>query len=107
MAHNTPDPRLPKCWDSPVPHVYADELAGRRTALRHSRRGRTSRMPPVCGRDLKGSKDRAHHRSHRVALLIGIAVMVAAALHLLPLWVAYLIFTVLWVGFAIWSKIHR
>jgi hypothetical protein len=42
-----------------------------------------------------------------VALLIGIAVMVAAALHLLPLWVAYLIFAVLWVGFAIWSKIHR
>jgi len=34
-----------------------------------------------------------------VALLIGIAVMVAAALHLLPLWVAYLIFAVLWVGF--------
>ena len=53
----------------------------------------------MCGRDLKGSKDRAHHRSHRVALLIGIAVMVAAALHLLPLWVAYLIFAVLWVGF--------
>jgi hypothetical protein len=42
-----------------------------------------------------------------VALLIGIVVMLAAALHLLPAWLAWLIFTVLWIGFAIWSKIHR
>jgi len=42
-----------------------------------------------------------------VALLIGIVVMLAAALHLLPAWLAWLIFTVLWIGFVIWSKIHR
>jgi hypothetical protein len=42
-----------------------------------------------------------------VALLVGIVVMVAAAAHLLEAWVAYVIFGVLWVGFAIWSKTHR
>jgi hypothetical protein len=42
-----------------------------------------------------------------VVLLIGIGVMVAAALHLLSAWVAYVIFGALWVGFAIWSKTHQ
>jgi hypothetical protein len=42
-----------------------------------------------------------------VVLLVGIGVMVAAALHLLSTWVAYVIFGALWVGFAIWSKTHR
>jgi len=42
-----------------------------------------------------------------VALLVAIVLMVAAALHLLSAWVAFLIFAVLWVGFAIWSKTHR
>jgi hypothetical protein len=42
-----------------------------------------------------------------VVLLVGIGVMVAAALHLLSAWVAYVIFGALWVGFAIWSKTHR
>ena len=42
-----------------------------------------------------------------VVLLVGIVVMVAAALHLLAAWAAYVIFGALWVGFAIWSKIHR
>ena len=39
--------------------------------------------------------------------LVGIVVLVAAAGHLLAAWVAYVIFGVLWVGFAIWSKTHR
>ena len=42
-----------------------------------------------------------------VVLLVGIGVMVAAALHLLSTWVAFLIFAVLWVGFRIWPKGHR
>ena len=42
-----------------------------------------------------------------VVLLVGIVLMVAAATHLLSAWVAYVIFGVLWIGFAIWSKIHR
>lgn len=42
-----------------------------------------------------------------VALLIAIVLMVAAALHLLSVWVAYVIFALLWVGFAIWPKTHR
>ena len=42
-----------------------------------------------------------------VVLLIGIGVMVAAALHLLSTWVACVIFAVLWIGFAIWPKSHR
>jgi hypothetical protein len=42
-----------------------------------------------------------------VTLLVGIVLMVAGALHLLSVWVAYVIFGVLWVGFAIWSKTHR
>jgi lysylphosphatidylglycerol synthetase-like protein (DUF2156 family) len=58
----------------------------------------------------KGGNYRAHQRSHRVAhvvLLVGIVLMVAAALHLLSAWVAFVIFAVLWVGFAIWSKNDR
>jgi hypothetical protein len=39
-----------------------------------------------------------------VALLVGLVVMVAAALHLLSAWVAYVIFAVLWIGFAIWPR---
>ena len=42
-----------------------------------------------------------------VVLLVGLVVMVAAALHLLSAWVAYVIFAVLWIGFAIWPKSHR
>jgi hypothetical protein len=42
-----------------------------------------------------------------VALLVAIVVMVAAAVHLLSTWVAYMIFAVLWIGFAIWPKNHR
>ena len=39
-------------------------------------------------------------------LQIRIVLMVAAALHLLS-GVAFVIFGALWVGFAIWSEIHR
>lgn len=42
-----------------------------------------------------------------VVLLVSIVLMVAGALHLLSSWVAYLVFGVLWIGFAIWSKTHR
>jgi hypothetical protein len=42
-----------------------------------------------------------------VALLVGLVVMVAAAFHLLSTWVAYVIFAVLWIGFAIAPKGHR
>lgn len=42
-----------------------------------------------------------------VVLLVGIVLMVAGALHLLSAWVAYVIFAVLWLGFAIWPKTHR
>ena len=42
-----------------------------------------------------------------VALLVAIVLMVAGAFHLLSTWVAYVIVGALWVGFAIWSKIHR
>ncbi len=42
-----------------------------------------------------------------VALLVGIVVMVTAALHLLSVWVAYVIFAVLWIGFAIRPKSHQ
>jgi len=42
-----------------------------------------------------------------VVLLVGLVVMVAAALHLLSTWVAYVIFAVLWIGFAIWPKSHQ
>jgi hypothetical protein len=42
-----------------------------------------------------------------VALLVAIVVMVAAAAHLLSAWVTFVIFAILWVGFAIWSKGHR
>ena len=37
-------------------------------------------------------------------LLVAIVLMVAAALHLLSAWVAYVIFGALWVGFRIWPK---
>ncbi len=33
-----------------------------------------------------------------VVLLVGLVVMIAAALHLLSTWVAYVIFAVLWIG---------
>jgi hypothetical protein len=39
-----------------------------------------------------------------VTLLVGIVLMVAAAVHLVSTWVAFVIFGALWVGFAIWSK---
>ena len=39
-----------------------------------------------------------------VALLIAMVLMVAAAVHLLSTWVAFVIFDALWIGFAIWSK---
>jgi hypothetical protein len=42
-----------------------------------------------------------------VVLLVGIVVMVAAAVHLLSACVAYVVFGALWVGFAIWRKTHR
>lgn len=42
-----------------------------------------------------------------VALLVGLVVMIAAAFHLLSAWVAYVIFAVLWIGFAIVPKDHR
>ena len=42
-----------------------------------------------------------------VALLVAIVLMIAAAFHLLSSWVAYVIFAVLWIGFAIWPKTHR
>jgi len=42
-----------------------------------------------------------------VVLLVGLVVMVAAAFHLLSAWVAYVIFAVLWIGFAIGPKGHR
>jgi hypothetical protein len=41
-----------------------------------------------------------------VGLLVGLVVMVAAALHLLSAWVAYVIFGALWM-FVMWSKTHR
>jgi hypothetical protein len=42
-----------------------------------------------------------------VTLLVAIVLVIAAALHLLPVWVAVLIFAVLWIGFRIWPKSHR
>jgi len=39
-----------------------------------------------------------------VTLLVAIVLMVAAALHLSSVLVAFVIFAVLWVGFAIWPK---
>ena len=42
-----------------------------------------------------------------VALVVGVVVMVAAAVHQLSGWVAFVIFGALWIGFAIWSKTHR
>ena len=41
-----------------------------------------------------------------LALLVAIVLMIAAAAHLLSPWVAYVIFAVLGIGFAIWSKTH-
>ena len=41
-----------------------------------------------------------------VVLLVGLVVMVAAALHLLSAWVAFVIFGALWV-FVMWSKTRR
>ena len=42
-----------------------------------------------------------------VVLLVGLVVMVAAAFHLLSAWAAFVIFAVLWIGFAIGPKGHR
>jgi hypothetical protein len=42
-----------------------------------------------------------------VTLLVAIVLMVAAALHLLSTRVAFVIFGVLWIGFAIWSETRR
>jgi hypothetical protein len=42
-----------------------------------------------------------------VALLIAIVLMIAAAAHLLSAWVAFVVFAVLWIGFAISSKTRR
>ena len=39
-----------------------------------------------------------------VTLLVAIVLMVAAALHLSSVLVAFVIFAVLWVGFTIWPK---
>jgi hypothetical protein len=50
---------------------------------------------------------KAHIEWPFVVLLVGLVVMVAAALHLLSTWVAYVIFAVLWLGFAIGPKGHR
>jgi hypothetical protein len=58
----------------------------------------------------KGRKYRArqnHIDWPYVVLLVGLVVMVVAALHLLSTWVAYVIFAVLWIGFATWPKSHR
>lgn len=41
-----------------------------------------------------------------VALIVGIVLMIAAAAHLLPAWVAFVIFGALWV-FVMWSKTNR
>jgi hypothetical protein len=42
-----------------------------------------------------------------VTLLVAIVLVVAATLHLLPIWIAFVIFAVLWIGFAISSKTRR
>ena len=42
-----------------------------------------------------------------VTLLVAIVLVVAVALHLLSAWIAFVIFAVLWVGFAIWPKTNR
>ena len=42
-----------------------------------------------------------------VTLLLAIVLVIAAALHLLSAWIAFVIFAVLWVGFRIWPKTHR
>lgn len=42
-----------------------------------------------------------------VTLLVAVVLLVAGALHLLSAWVAFVIFAVLWVGFAIWPKSRR
>jgi hypothetical protein len=39
-----------------------------------------------------------------VALVVAIVLMIAGAAHLLSAWVVYVIFAVLWIGFAIWPK---
>jgi len=57
------------------------------------------------GASIVPAKD--HFEWPYVVLLVGLVVMVAAALHLLSTWVAYVIFAILWIGFAIWPKNHR
>jgi hypothetical protein len=73
---------------------------------------RESEKPPVGQRrECKGGASIVPTKSRiewpYVALLVGLVVMVAAALHLLSAWVAYVIFAVLWIGFAIGPKGHR
>jgi hypothetical protein len=69
--------------------------------------GRKERKLPAGkgGASIVPAKD--HIEWPYVVLLVGLVVMVAAALHLLSTWVAYVIFAVLWIGFAIWPKNHR
>ena len=42
-----------------------------------------------------------------VTLLVAIILMIASVLRLLPVWVAFVIFAVVWFGFRIWTKTHR
>jgi hypothetical protein len=54
-------------------------------------------------RDCKGASimpAKYHIEWPYMALVVGIVLMVAAAAHLLSAWVAYVIFAVLWIGFA-------
>jgi hypothetical protein len=41
-----------------------------------------------------------------VTLLVAIVLVIAAAFQLLPAWVAFLIFALLWIGFRLWPKTH-
>jgi len=108
-------------WKNNTPHVayfqnprgsvgLAGVGCGGRLSRLGDRRGAERQTAPVSARECEGAsivptKDRIEWPY--VVLLVGIVVMVAAALHLLSAWVAFLIFAVLWVGFAIWSKTHR
>ncbi len=77
--------------------------------LRARSRTRKTRERKAAGRQ-KGASimpTKDHLEWPYVALLVAIVLMIAGALHLLSTWVAFVIFAVLWVGFAIWSKTHR
>jgi hypothetical protein len=67
--------------------------------------GTTEKRRECKGGSIVPTKD--HIEWPYVVLLVGLVVMVAATLHLLAAWVAYVIFAVFWIGFAIWSKGHR